>query len=249
MTTSNWQKKHSDFESIKQGSPSSYWSYGLQKRLDLATDLINFNGEKILDAGCGIGIFMEKFSEFSDHVYGFDVDKRKIDIAKKSFKNVIVAGEGKLPYENNMFDIIWSHEVLEHVNDDKEVLKELVRVLKPGGELIVFTPNRLWPIETHGIYIGNHYEFGNIPFVTWLPNFIYKKLTPHVRNYFDSDINNLLKNLPLKVIHHKHVFPGFDGLVGKIGMLGKITRKLLNVAEKTPLHFFGISHFLIIEKV
>lgn len=246
--SSNWQEKYSDFESIKQGSPSSYWSYGLDRRLKMARGLVDFNDKRILDAGCGIGMFMEKFSEFSNDVYGFEPDPRKVEIAKKKFRNVAVSGAEKLPYKDNFFDIIWFHEVLEHVDDDRKSVRELVRVLKPGGKLIIFTPNRLWPFETHGVYVNGKYKFGNIPLVTWLPNFIYHKLTPHVRNYSDRKIKKLFEGLPVKFTHHKHVFPGFDGLQNRSKLLGGFMKGVTKVAEATPLHFFGISHFLVVEK-
>ncbi|MBN1916147.1 methyltransferase domain-containing protein [Candidatus Dojkabacteria bacterium] len=249
MPNGNWQKKYSDFESIKSGSPSSYWTYGLERRLKMVRKLVILDDKKILDAGCGIGMFMEKFSEFSSNIYGFDPDPRKIELAKKKFKNVTISGAEKLPYKNNSFDIIWFHEVLEHVDNDRKSVRELVRVLKPGGKLIIFAPNRLWPFETHGIYINGKYKFGNIPLVTWLPNFIFNRLTPHVRNYSNRKIKNLLQALPIKIVHHKHVFPGFDGLQNRSKLLGNFMKGFTKVAESTPLHYFGISHFMILEKL
>ncbi len=251
MSDSNWQKKYTDFESIKQGSPSSFWSYGLDRRLKMAQKVVDFKDKKILDAGCGIGMFMEKFSEFTDkdNVYGFDVDPRKIEIAKKKFKNAVVGGEEKLPFKDNFFDIIWLHEVLEHVDHNEPFLADLTRILKPGGKLIIFTPNRWWPFETHGVYVRGKYKFGNIPLVTWFPNFIYNKLTPHVKNYSNGSIKRLFKDLNVKIGYHRHVFPGFDGLQNKSKTLSKILRGLTKFAESTPLHNFGISHFMIIEKL
>ncbi len=245
----NWQKTHSDFESIKQGSPSSFWSYGLQRRLDLAQKYVNFKDKKILDAGCGIGMFMEQFSKLTSDVYGFEYDPRKVEIARKKFKHVEVAGAEDIPFEDNTFDIIWFHEVLEHVNDDKKSIQELIRVLKPGGKMILFTPNRAWPFETHGIFWKGKYKFGNIPMVTWLPNKLYKPLIPHVRNYTNKDLMILFKGLPVKVTLHKHVFPGFDGLMNRSKLLAKATRTLTKIFESTPLQHFGISHFFIVEKV
>ncbi len=46
---------------------------------------------------------------------------------------------------------------------------EIFRVLKPGGRLVLFCPNRGYPFETHGIYWRGKYHFGNIPLVNYLP--------------------------------------------------------------------------------
>lgn len=247
---SNWQENTSDFETIKMGSPGSFWSYGLNKRLELVKKHINFNGKKILDAGCGLGIFMDKFEELGAESFGIEVDERKVEIAKQKYgEKVSLSPAEKLPFEDNFFDLVFSHETLEHVEDDTQSVKEAIRVLKPGGNFIVFTPNKRWPFETHGIYINGKYRFGNIPLVTYLPNSIFKKLTPHVRNYSNRDLEMLFDGMKIKIIIHKHVFPGFDGLVLKTGILGRSIRFLLNFLEKTPLHYFGISHFLIVEKL
>ena len=62
--------------------------------------------------------------------------------------------------------------MIEHVADDRETLREVARVLAPGGTCVIYAPNRLYPFETHGIYVGKRYVFGNIPFVNWLPTFL-----------------------------------------------------------------------------
>lgn len=245
---SNWQKNTTDFERIKRGSPSSYWSYGLERRLNLTKQFVNFKEKKVLDVGCGVGMFLKKFRELGADVYGVDIDKEKIEIAKKQFTNVQISGGENIPFVNNNSDVVWLHEVLEHVNDDQKTIEECMRVLKGGGKLVIFCPNRLWPFETHGIYFRGKYKFGNIPLVTWMPNFIYKKLTPHVRNYSNGGLKKLFEKIDCKIVHHSHVFPGFDGLVAKLGTVGKLFRKIFEILERTPFHNFGISHFLIVEK-
>jgi len=256
---SNWQKGTKNFKTIKLGSPTSFWSYGLERRLYLVKQQVDFYGKKVLDVGCGLGMFLNKFSSLSEPafdgkvqntiVYGIDVDKRKIEIAKHKFSNVQVARAEKLPFSRKFFDIVFSHETLEHVDDDKKAIIEALRVLKTGGKMIIFCPNKRWPFETHGIYLRGKYHFGNIFGVTYLPKFLYKKLTPHVRNYSNKDLLSLFPQKSIKIIHHSHVFPGLDGLVTKTGLGGKFIRKILEFLERTPLHYFGISHFLVVEKL
>lgn len=245
----NWQEEaNDDFDTIKMGSPSSFWSYGLNKRLEKVKKIVDFKGKKVLDVGCGIGMFLSKFQELGGDVYGVDVDERKIEIAKKTYSNVFVSPAEKLDFADNTFDIVFSHETIEHVDDDKKAIEESLRVLKPGGLIVIFCPNIRWPFETHGIYVDGKYQFGNKFGVTYLPREKYKKLIPHVRNYSNKDLLGLFDKNQIEVVHHSHVFPGFDGLVNRAGVVGKIARTILDLLESTPLHYFGISHFLVVKK-
>lgn len=195
MTSSNWQENaQGDFEKIKEGSPTTYWSSGLQRRFDIILKQIDFKDKKILDVGCGLGTFMIQFKKYSNEVYGIEYDQDKVDKAFPEVKSNIVQGEAEhLPYPESSFDIVFSHEVLEHVNNDREAVEEAFRVLKPEGKFIVFCPNRLYPFETHGVYYKDKYHFGNIPFVPYLPSKYYHKLIPHVRNYTDKDLESLFQ--------------------------------------------------------
>jgi hypothetical protein len=121
--------------------------------------------------------------------------------------------------------------------------------LKSGGKFIIFTPNRGWPFETHGMFFRGKYYWGNIPLLPWMPKFIFKKFAPHVRNYSNGEIRKLFQDSGWKIVYHKHVFPGFDGAVRRFGFFGKIIQKFFHMIEKTPFHFFGISHLLVVEKV
>lgn len=245
----NWQKRAETFREVKYGSPSTYWSWGLNHRLELTKKYIDFKNKKVLDVGCGVGMFLKQFKKLGAKVYGIDVDKKKIEIAKRKYKNVKVAPAEKIPFRKETFDIVWLHEVIEHVEDEKKVLSECFRVLKPGGKVVIFAPNRLWPFETHGVFWADKYRFGNVPLVTYLPNSVYNEMTPHVRNYFKRGLVNLFRDKSYKILHYQGVFPGFDKLVTKVGLLGKAVRFVFKIFEKTLLNRFGLSHFLIVEKV
>ena len=58
----------------------------------------------------------------------------------------------RTPFASACFDLVLLNEVLEHVPDDAAALREAFRLLRPGGALIVFAPNRLFPFETHGVH-------------------------------------------------------------------------------------------------
>ena len=249
MTNPNWQKKAKTFRQVKYGSPSLYWTRGLEHRLTLTQKYAEFKNKKVLDVGCGVGMFMNRFKKLGAEVYGIDIDKEKVKMAKKKFKNVYNAPAEKLPFQKETFDLVWLHEVIEHVEDEKQTICEASRVLKPNGKLVIFAPNKLWPFETHGIFWKGKYHFGNIPLVTYFPNIVYKEMTPHVRNYYRRDLFEIIKSARFKVIFYQGIFPGFDKLSNKIPLIGKLIQKIFRILEKTPLNIFGISHFLILEKL
>lgn len=242
------------------GKPGSAFSAGFARRLRKMQEFIEFKDKLILDVGCGEGVWLPEFAKlsFPKNVYGSEFDADLIaeylaDGSELIKQTGIPAGNIKncaaeeLAFADNQFDIVFSHEVIEHVKDDRQSVKEMLRVLKPGGKLIIFCPNRGWPFEQHGMFWRGKYYWGNIPLLPWLP-FTQRLLAPHVRNYSYWQVRALFKGLPAKIWLHSFVFPGFDKLIRRWGKLGVLLQKMFFGLEKTPLQFFGISHFLIVEK-
>jgi SAM-dependent methyltransferase len=153
-----------------RGEPSYVWREGQKRRLAM---IVQAAGERItgsiLENGCGIGMYIEHLAPFGGTVYGLEYDfERAAEAAANSARILNAAGE-TLPLPAETFDLILSHEVIEHVQDDHAAVLEMVRVLKPGGRIVLFCPNRGYPFETHGIYWKGKYYFGNKPFVNYLP--------------------------------------------------------------------------------
>ena len=124
----------------------------------------------------------------------------------------------------------------------------MVRVLKPGGRLVLFCPNRGYPFETHGIYWRGKYHFGNIPLVNYLPRKWRDRLAPHVEIYTRRDLARLFEGLPVKFIRRTIIFGAYDNIIQRRPSLGKALRRLLQMLEHTPLKIFGLSHFWVVEK-
>ena len=152
------------------------------------------------------------------------------------------------PSRDSHFDLVLSHEVLEHVQDDQQAVNEIVRVLKPGGRLVLFVPNRGYPFETHGIYWKGEYKFGNKFLVNYLPRKWRDKLAPHVRVYTEKDLSRLFSSQPVNVIEKSVLFGAYDNLIQRLGWSGRALRTILQSLEHTPLRIFGLSHFWVIEK-
>ncbi|TMB99625.1 MAG: class I SAM-dependent methyltransferase [Chloroflexi bacterium] len=228
------------------GHPSQIWTRGLERRLALVRRYVDLDDKRILDVGCGVGAFVRRLREFSPHVYGFDIDAERVTVGGKEVPNLTVAVGEHLPYQDDIFDVVLLHEVLEHVTNDVETLRETRRVLAPGGRVVIFCPNRLYPFETHGIFLGRRYVFGNIPFINYLPDPLRDRLVPHARAYTRRQLQRIFRRAGLRPLIHSYVYPGFDHVLARRRLAGQALRYLLYPLEATPLRIFGLSHFVVL---
>ncbi len=203
---------------------------------------------KILENGCGVGMYVEHLAFFGGTVVGLEYDFERAAEAGANSPCILNAAGEFIPLSSSTFDLILSHEVIEHVQDDRAAVREMIRVLKPGGRIALFCPNRGYPYETHGIYWRGKYHFGNKLFVNYLPLALRNKLAPHVRVYTKKDLQKLFEGLPVKYIERTIIFGAYDNLIARFGPFGKVLRGLLQFLEKTPLKIFGLSHFWVIER-
>lgn len=233
-----------------RGEPSYVWRAGQQRRLDMIAQAAgNRIGGLILENGCGVGMYVRKLSDFGGRVIGLEYDlERAIEAGFNSHRIINAAGEF-IPLPSATFDLILSHEVIEHVQDDRAAICEMIRVLKSGGRAVIFCPNRGYPYETHGIFWKGKYYFGNKLFVNYLPRAMRNKLAPHVRVYSTSDVQKLFTDLPVKFIERTVIFGAYDNIIARFGALGKVLRVILQFLESTPLKGLGLSHFWVVEKL
>ena len=107
----------------------------LSKRFDL------HDNKKLLELGCGRGDFLFEFQNFGFECKGLDRDEssekneyglevKQCDLASDVF-----------PYDDGSFDVVYHKSVLEHMYDPGNLMRETIRVLKPGGKLIILTPD------------------------------------------------------------------------------------------------------------
>ena len=236
--------------SIERGRPSYSWRSGQDRRLEMVRRFVDLEDARILDVGCGIGTYVRRFRQFSDDVHGIEVEPERVaEAAAGGLPNIVLAVGEALPYPDDHFDLVFSNEVIEHVDDDRRTVAEMVRVTRPGSVIVAFAPNRLYPFETHGAYIGGRYVFGNIPLVNWLPDPLRDRLAPHVRAYTQRSIRRLFVGQPVRLVHHRVIYPGFDNVSARHARLGGLLRRALYFAEHTPLHVFGLSHFVVVRKM
>lgn len=107
----------------------------------------NFN--RILDSGCGTGMYVQKIEPYYKDIYGIDNNEKMLELLKdKNLKNVKISLEScfDTKFKDNFFDGIMSNQVIQHLESKENInkfIKESVRVLRKNGKLIISTRNKL----------------------------------------------------------------------------------------------------------
>jgi ubiquinone/menaquinone biosynthesis C-methylase UbiE len=133
------------YEQLWERLPAQLVPPDLARRASFLFEHVH-DGQTILDLGCGDGSFSELMLEHADvSVSAADVAAAALQRASERLGaragTVLVPFDGDLPFEDNHFDLVWASEVIEHVADTGRWLSEVRRVLKPGAQLLITTPN------------------------------------------------------------------------------------------------------------
>ena len=243
-------------EAARLGNPSFVWRFGQERRLALIERYVSLRDRRVLDLGCGVGEYVRAFARRGAHALGTDIATDRLVEARQrveatatpGVEGLLAAAGESLPFRDALFDLVVLNEVIEHVQDDRATLREVARVLRPGGTCILFAPNRLFPFETHGIYWRGRYIFGNIPFVNWLPGAIRDRLVPHARAYGHEDWRRLIAGTSLRIVDQGYVYPGFDNIEARSRALANAVRGFCYWAEGNALRRFGLSHLVVLRR-
>lgn len=180
-------KKAKTFEEIWDQVPPDYYQEGVKKNIfqwiwhsnklrNVLTSIKeeNSNPSTILDVGAASGWFLHELKKKFDNAdcTGIDVYGKAIDYGKKKYKDIklLRADAHKLPFKDESFEVIVCCEVLEHVENSEAVIREMKRVLKKNGSIIVEidTENFLfkivwyfWTTLRKGVWRDSHvHSFG-----------------------------------------------------------------------------------------
>jgi 2-polyprenyl-3-methyl-5-hydroxy-6-metoxy-1,4-benzoquinol methylase len=106
-------------------------------------------GARVLDAGCGSGRTLEELASYGE-VQGIELDPEAAEVARSRGVGEVAIGRlEELPWEEGSFDLITCLDVIEHTADDRLTLRELRRVCRPGGWLLVTVPAYQFLWSTH----------------------------------------------------------------------------------------------------
>ena len=109
-------------------------------------------GSKVLDIGCGRCEVLDAFTKLDLDISGIDASERIRDFAPKTISKLEILDFSKenIPFDDDEFDVIFTKSVIEHISDPTHLMKEILRILKPGGIFISLTPE--WTSQMKTFY-------------------------------------------------------------------------------------------------
>ena len=234
------------YDQIKIAGGDTAQPIAMEKRLSIIRRIAKKKGARFLDCGCGAGEYVFTLTKYNViDAFGLEFDEAKVRKAQTHPHYGARVRQGDLqqmPFPDGNFDYALLNEVLEHVPDESRALKEIFRVLAPGGLLFVFSPNRWFPFETHGICWKNggkkipHW----VPFIPYIPLRLGSKFFSYwARNYWPSEICALLRGAGFVVIHSNFIWLTFENISNGqpkiVGFLRPLLRFIANFCENVPL--------------
>ena len=232
----------------------------LLKRLGLIQRYTDVQEITVLDCGCGTGQYMEALLQLGANAYGVEYDGAKVAAFQNGhprFARRVQTGDiESMEFPDASFDLVLLNEVLEHVPNENQALQEIYRVLKPGGMLIIFAPNRMYPFETHSVVV----KYGNLrlpiyfPFIPYIPLWVGQRIFRYIaRNYWPYQLRQLVRANGFTIVDTDYVWQTFENISRTqpkvISLLRPILRRAFALLERVPiLKMFGISQVVIARK-
>jgi 2-polyprenyl-3-methyl-5-hydroxy-6-metoxy-1,4-benzoquinol methylase len=99
------------------------------------------NAKKVLDIGCGKGVFLNVLKGAGKETHGLEPDPNAVKILEKNGHHAIQGDIFTAKIEDNSYDLVTMFQVIEHIDDHESLIREVYRILKPGGYFIIETPN------------------------------------------------------------------------------------------------------------
>ena len=141
-----------DGDSLEEGS-REYFDLIERERIEREgsiaahVDFEELSGKRVLEVGCGIGTDFRRFARSSAEAIGVDLSRQSLSLAKRSLdvyglKSALIAADGeRLPFGDNIFDLVYSWGVIHHSPNPEKVVAEIHRVLAPGGTVLAMVYN------------------------------------------------------------------------------------------------------------
>jgi SAM-dependent methyltransferase len=145
------------FDADPKGYVSSYVGetavgYSFRVRRERLLEMLGEGVGEVLDIGCGPGVMTEEILARGWKWTGIDIAPKMIETTLERFGSdprvkALVGGVEHIPVESNRFDVVVAMGLVEYLADDVAVVREMARVLKPGGRLFVSLPNWWSPVR------------------------------------------------------------------------------------------------------
>ncbi len=166
MTTLPKEMQAHHYPILYQVEETHWWYLGrrriIQSLVEKISKSLNNSNPKILDVGCGTGANLKMLAECGS-VEGVDISPQAVEFCRERGLNSVKLGAiEELPYENESFEIVTALDVVEHLDDDVAGLREMRRVLRHDGRLLLFVPAFmfLWGVQDD---VSNHRRRYTLP--------------------------------------------------------------------------------------
>jgi len=122
--------------------------YTKEWHIPIAADFRSTRGLKVLEIGCGLGTDGAQFAEAGADYTGVDLTEAAVELARRRFELFSLPGKFQtadaenLAFADDSFDLVYSHGVLHHTPETEKAIKEIHRVLRPGGRAVVMLYHR-----------------------------------------------------------------------------------------------------------
>lgn len=166
--------------------------YELQVRADKAAKIVavlqdglgDLGSASVLDMSCSTGMMTAVLARHARRVVGIDIDAEAVEFARATHRREnlefqVMDALGTL-FSEGSFDVVICNQMYEHVPDPERLMREIFRILTPGGVCYFGATNRLKVIETH---------YGNLPFLSYLPKplaNLYLRLSGRGQHYYET---------------------------------------------------------------
>jgi SAM-dependent methyltransferase len=249
-----------EYSAIQVGGGNTAQPIALRKRLRHIREHLVPGRSRFLDCGCGTGDYVFALVDglgLDAHGVEYEAEKAARGQAHPRHGARIQQGDIqdlRLPSEE--WDYAMLNEVLEHVPDEPAALREVWRVLRPGGLLFLFSPNRWFPFEAHGVHLRHsgkripHW----VPFIPYIPLRVGTRVLDYwARNYWQNELRDLVTAAGFSIVEKSYIWPSFEDISGDQPRLVRLVRPALrqvaDLLESLPgLARFGVSQVLVCKK-
>jgi 2-polyprenyl-3-methyl-5-hydroxy-6-metoxy-1,4-benzoquinol methylase len=211
-----------------------------REQAKLIRPVVNSGDSRLLDIGSGAGVGAELIAKAAGitDITCIDLSIPALrDVRRRGFSPLVASAEGhQLPFPDLIFDVVIIDEVIEHLVDTDSIMDEIHRVLKPGGQLLISTPNLAAWFNRIALSFGVQPAFSEVSFrkVYGRPG---SGIVGHLRLFTRKALHEFVNDKGFKVRQSKGVpFPELPSLIRPIdqliSLLPSLAGGLVVVADK-----------------
>jgi SAM-dependent methyltransferase len=211
----------------------------------------------ILDVGCGVGQVVRSLAEAGFQAHGAEVSEANLALAREHAGQFHLYDGRTLPFADGAVDAVGAFNVLEHVEDPIALLDEMTRVLRPGGRLVVSSPNFLRVIgwrDYHPLMRGLRRKWANAQillrhrqaYASDPDAVIFERMAPIVRESFQPDDDAIVATSALDLRQYFRTRNYRDIRVSCVDR--PVPRWIEALLDATPLRFVMLNSFVTAEK-